>query len=265
MKNELVQMFEGQEVKIVTEEGNTLINLVHTAKACGLTKTANSGNEVVRFDRVKQRLSNIKSCPDVGTDKITEIEYVLDEIENTDDRNSIYMSSWLTRRIAMECNNDKAMNYKNFLATLDEKFSKGQLSIQANNMQIATMVSQVMNQVLPTLTKELATQFLPMIQETKEQVNNMASLMHDQSTIYDDDREELKSLIGLRSKNTQVLTNSLKDKLSSLTDTSITAKSTLYIKYKEKVFKEFKVCNWESISVSKFNAVHAYIDSLEIN
>lgn len=29
--------FEGQDVKVITEEGNVLINLVHTARCCGLT------------------------------------------------------------------------------------------------------------------------------------------------------------------------------------------------------------------------------------
>lgn len=32
------KMFEEQEVKVKTNEGVTLINLVHVAKCCGLTK-----------------------------------------------------------------------------------------------------------------------------------------------------------------------------------------------------------------------------------
>lgn len=33
-----IKLFEGQEVKVKTDKGNTLINLVHVAKCCGLTR-----------------------------------------------------------------------------------------------------------------------------------------------------------------------------------------------------------------------------------
>jgi hypothetical protein len=48
----------------------------------------------------------------VSEQKKQEIVSILDEIENADDRNSIYMSSWLSRRLAMK--------YKNYLVTLRE-------------------------------------------------------------------------------------------------------------------------------------------------
>ena len=33
-----IKLFEGQEVKVKTDKGVTLINLVHVAKCCGITK-----------------------------------------------------------------------------------------------------------------------------------------------------------------------------------------------------------------------------------
>ena len=36
--NKEIQLFEGQQVKVKTDEGTTLINLVHVAKCCGLTR-----------------------------------------------------------------------------------------------------------------------------------------------------------------------------------------------------------------------------------
>ena len=35
--NKLTNVFEGQDVTVETNEGKTLINLIHTAKCCGLT------------------------------------------------------------------------------------------------------------------------------------------------------------------------------------------------------------------------------------
>lgn len=36
MSKEEIVLFEGNEVKVKTDKGEVLINLVHTAKCCGL-------------------------------------------------------------------------------------------------------------------------------------------------------------------------------------------------------------------------------------
>ena len=43
-----------------------------------------------------------------------EISYVLDEIENINDRNTIYISIWLAKRLAVECHSKKANEFKYF-------------------------------------------------------------------------------------------------------------------------------------------------------
>jgi hypothetical protein len=262
MKNELVQMFESQEVKIITDEGATLINLVHTAKCCGLVDTS-KGTQKIMWARIKEKLKKITLS---NSDKVVaeEIQYALEEIENSDDRNSIYMSSWLSKRMAMECNSEKAMKYKNFLATLDEKFSKGELTKIDTNMQIANMVGTVMNQMLPTLMRELATQFMPILTETKEQINTMTELIHDQSEIYSSERNELKGLIGFKSVNTKRMVDTIKETLSERCGRRIMAGDIEFLRIKRFVFREFGVIKWEDIPVEKFSRVHAYVDSMEV-
>jgi hypothetical protein len=257
--NELIN-FNGENVSIKTDKGETLINLVNTAKVCGLTKTANSGNTVIRWTSrgVIEKLKIIRGT-DVERKYLEEIDYILEEIENTDDRNSIYMSSWLTRRFAMECHSDKAMEYKNFLATLDEN------RVKKNNNQsqeLATMVTQVMTNIIPTLTNEIAKQFVPIVEETKQQVNNMAELIHDQSVIYDSDRNRLKEMIGLRAVNTMHLTDKLKEKLTEHYKENIKGTDYVYKVEKDKLFRVFKVNKWEDIPVEKYNDVYAHIDCL---
>lgn len=266
MLNELVEMFEDQEVKVKTDKGETLINLVSTAKVCGVVNYDNGKNKI-RWSNIKAKLKSINATcsrdTKVSPQYIEELQYILDEIDNTDDRNSIYMSSWLSKRLAMECHSDKAMQYKNFLATLDERFHKGMLTPQNNNMEIASMVGQVMTQILPTLTAELAKQFTPVVTEAKEQVNKMSELIYDQSQIYDNDREKLKDLIGIRSGNTTKLVNFIKDKLSDKLGYEVKAKNSLdFIKIKNQVFKEFDILKWEDLPIGKYNRVHAYIDEL---
>lgn len=128
--NNDIQLFEGQEVKVKTDEGVTLINLVHTAKCCGLVDTS-KGTEKIMWSRVKGKLQN-NILP--NSDKVVadQIAYILDQIENTDDRNSIYMSSWLSKRLAIECHSDKANRFKNWLVTLDEARENGKLKEISN-------------------------------------------------------------------------------------------------------------------------------------
>lgn len=259
--NENLILFEGQEVKVKTDKGETLINLVHTAKCCGLTQLGNSGKPKVRWSNLKTKLNTISSGDTNLTPQyIEEIDYILEEIDNTDDRNSIYMSSWLSKRLAMECNSDKAKQYKNFLATLDEKRENGQL--QTSNQQLVGIVSDTINAIMPTLITEMTQKLIPTVLEAKQSVNNMQSLMHDQATIYDQERNELKSMIGMQGRNTKDLTDKLKYELERKYDEKITAKDTFYINAKNKLFSKFRVQRWEQLPVSRYNEVFACIEEM---
>ncbi|MGM9544782.1 MAG: hypothetical protein ACI3T9_07325, partial [Romboutsia timonensis] len=97
MKDILVKMFETKEVK-VSNDGNK-VNLVDIAKCCGLIDTSKN-TEKVRWNRVKDKLNLINNSANVGAD---EINNVLTEIDEANDRNSIYVSSWLAKRLATEC------------------------------------------------------------------------------------------------------------------------------------------------------------------
>lgn len=138
-----IQLFEGQEVKVTTNKGVTLINLVHTAKCCGLVDTS-KGTEKIMWSRVKGKLQNniLPNSDKVVADQIT---YILDEIENTDDRNSIYMSSWLSKRLAIECHSEKANRFKNWLVTLDEARENGKFEkiSDTKSPNMATMSGRI--------------------------------------------------------------------------------------------------------------------------
>lgn len=270
MRNEQIMLFEENEVKVVTEEGNILINLCHVAKCCGLTRLKGKSNiQIVRWDRIKEKLNTIYSGTQLWVPQNTEsasieqkyvdeIKYILNEIDETDDRNSIYMSSWLSKRLAMECHSQRSMQFKNFLATLDEKREQGLMLNQ--NTELAAMVSTTVQSIIPTLVTEITKQFAPVVMESKQSVDNMAKLMHDQSEIYDREREELKDLIGFKSRNTKAMSSKLKEVLEEKLDRVIMASDPQYIKYKTKVFNEFRVCKWEDISVKDYSRVWAFIE-----
>ncbi|EGT3606901.1 hypothetical protein FKF97_10890 [Clostridium perfringens] len=272
---EQIILFENNEVKVRTDEGNVLINLVHTAKCCGLIQKGNTGKFKIRWRDVKKKLnaiySGVQSYTPQDVEKCSggklvelqykeEINYILDEIENADDRSSIYMSSWLSKRLAMECHSEKAMQYKNFLATLDEKREQGLLTPKMDMSALSNMVSSTVQNIIPFMVKEITEQFAPIVIESKQNVDNMRQLMCDQSSIYDQDREEIKKLIGFKSANTKAMSLKLKEVLSNKLGENIKATSDIYIKYKNKVFSEFNVSKWEDIPVLKQSSVFAYIE-----
>ena len=247
--NNQIQLFEGQEVKVKTDEGVTLINLVHVAKCCGLTRQNNGGNGLkVRWDDVKKKVDLIgveTSTPEKTKDEIT---YILDEIENTDDRNSIYMSSWLSKRLAIECHSDKANRFKNWLVTLDEARENGQL-VQANSTELNEVVITNMNLIAQNM------QFM------SKAITGIKEYVRDSIQAKDKQIDDIANLIGIRSKNKHDLIQIVKATLVKKYNlNSVNSSMEVYKRAKSKIFKEFNVTKWEDIPATKYNAVQAFIE-----
>src|SRR5574344_1890722 len=196
MSNKVVN-FKGQEVKVITDEGKVLVNLVATAKVCGLVENKSNGKEYIAWKSKGGIVSKINKIASGKCTKeiLDEIEYILDEIDNTDDRNSIFISNWLAKRFAMECHSEKAMQYKNFLATLDEQ--REQSLINTNSDDIVTMVTNTVNALIPSIIQ----QFVPVMQENKKQIEQSRALLVDQANIYDEDRKNIRTMIGMKGVN----------------------------------------------------------------
>lgn len=256
-----IKLFEGQEIQVKTDKGNTLINLVHVAKGCGLSESK-KGKEYVNWKQaggIVKKLNKLFS-EEVPKEIQTEITYILDEIENTDDRNSIYVSSFLSKRLALECHSEKANKFKNFLVELDEKRENGEL--ETSNQQLTTIVTDSINAILPTLISEMTNKLIPTVIQAKQSVEDMKSLMNTQIAIHDNERDELKEMIGMQSRNTKELTDKLKYELEQKYREKITAKDTFYINAKNRIFSKYRVSRWEQIPVLKYNDVFASIEEL---
>lgn len=94
-------------------------------------------------------------------------------------------------------------------------------------------------------------------------IKSTQEFVKDSINVKDEQIDTAMELIGIRDRNTKMLTSTLKEKLSDLYGKKILATNHLYIKYKNKVFKEFHVFSWEQIPIGKFNSVYAYIDSID--
>jgi hypothetical protein len=247
-----VKIFESQEVKVKTDKGVTLINLASTARICGLTKNKNGVIYIRWTDKGIAEKLKIISSTNVESKYKTEIQYILDEIENADDRNLIYMSSWLSKRLAMECHSEKANDYKTFLATLDEARENSEI-ISSNSVDPQTVLQLAQGvQLIGTVVQSMQSSMIQIQEYVKDSINSK-----------DLQIEKTMDLIGLRAVNTKRLTDKLKEKLFQIYGFNVTGNDPLYANAKKKVFKHFKVIKWEDIPVTKYNAVDAFIDGLE--
>ena len=252
---ERILNFEGQEVKVKTDKGIELFNLANSAMVLGITKKANSGKLIVNWksgsNSILNKLNTIYSGGSNNPPQIIEeIEYVLSEIEETDDRKQIFISRKFTSLIAMECHNDKAIKYKTWLATLDEAYSNGQL---LNNplMQFGDMAQQI-NGMANTM------------QQIGQAFTGIQRFVQDSIQAKDVQIDEVKSLIGLYSRNVSDLTKKLKQKVKEkYNKNNIWANSSEYIIEKESLFKYFNVSKWESIPVIKYREVEKYIENIK--
>lgn len=249
MNNKITRVFEGQEIKVKTDEGNTLINLACTARVCGLTKKNGSDVTVVRWKGERGLTGKLKIIRDTNVSEQVnrEIEYILDEIENTDDRNTIYMSSWLSKRLAVECRSDKAMEYKNFLVTLDEDFQNGKLLDNDNSSTL-----ELVNQQLGLMNKQVGG-VLKEVKKVSSRVDNLELNI----PLFNVECKELQSLVrktGINSlggyRTPAYKNNSLRGKV--------------YSDIQRQLKREFGVKRYEAIKRCQFEKAKEIIQAYKV-
>lgn len=256
MKNELERVlnFEGNEIKVKTSEGVELFNLANSAKVLGITKKDRNGNPLVSWKSgnncVVNKLYNILDGPNVPPQYIDELNYILDEIENGDDRKIIYASQYVTSMLAMECHSDKAMQYKSWLAQLDERYSKGELTNGNQIEQLGNIASQ-MNLVASTMG-QIGQAFVGLQEFVKDSIQAK-----------DFQIDNIKELCGMKSANTMSLSKCLKEHLETIFDKKLWANSYEYKEAKCNIFKVFNVSKWEDIPIEKYKEVRNYIEDLD--
>ncbi|MBY6838845.1 Bro-N domain-containing protein [Clostridium botulinum] len=125
------------------------------------------------------------------------------------------------------------------------------------NSNLTDLVQSTITNIVPLIANEMG----KVVLQSQQKIDQTIELLHDQSVIYEDDREEIKSLIGFRSVNTSKMVNYIKEKLYDKLGYKVYANNPIFKKIKQIVFKEFNVIKWEDIPVQKFNAVFAFIDT----
>lgn len=154
----MIKQFNNNEV--ILDFSQDRVNLKDVAFCCGLTKKKGNKLYVRWTDKgVGEKLNNILSCDNLNIDMVDEIKDTLQQIKETKDRNSISISSWLAKRLATECRSQTAMEFKNWLVTLDEDRENGLVQPRINNNismdlvqdMVSRSVTEVMKQIMPMM------------------------------------------------------------------------------------------------------------------
>ena len=256
MNELMVREFGSKEVRWSNDDK---LNLVDVAKCLGITRVNNQGKEYVKWNNNKDRnnicgkLNYILSREGTPTQIKEEIEEVLFEIENGDNRNNIYISNWLAKRLATECNTDIAHEFKSWLVSLDcarEEIEKGNNYI---NQQQFVEYQNLINGAITTIA-----------QQTVEIVGKQTELINQQAEEDKKDREELKEFIGLRAKQVRELSHQLMVKVCSAYGKKIYASSYAWEINRDKLLNDNGYYKWEDIPVSEFENMKRKIMDFKI-
>jgi prophage antirepressor-like protein len=134
----------------------------------------------------------------------------------------------------------------------------GTYSIETSNVNtnLVDLVQATITNIIPLIATEMG----KLVIQSQDKIDQSIEMLHNQSVVYDDDREKLKDLIGFHSVNTTRIVKTIKELLSEKLGYKVYANAEIFQKVKKVIFKEYKVIKWEDIPVEKYEYVFAFLD-----
>ena len=166
------------------------------------------------------------------------------------------LTASFAKKLCMTSQSERGNQARNYFIKVEDKLKK-------KSKSITTIAELTSNNFLAQQFQSMALMIGQYMEQNTETINKITDYVQESINTKDAQINEAMELIGLRDRNTKVLSTTLKDKLSDLIGRKINASSEVYKVTKNKVFREYKVSRWEDIAVGNFNSVYAYIDGLE--
>lgn len=181
-------------------------------------------------------------------------------------KNDYKITASFAKKLCMTSQSPRGEQARNYFIKIEDILKeKSQMQTTLANKQEEDFNNKIMfvTNVLNQMATATSQYFMLMANHKDEIKKEVVDIVKDSINAKDEQINDAINLIGIRDKNTKNLVRTLKNKLSDLTGRKINATNPLYIKAKNKIFKEHKIYNWEDISTNNFNRVYSYIDSLE--
>ena len=243
MKNEIM-MFENHEVEIFEYEGRFLFNPKHVAECLDISDVNSSirnfnDKQVVKLKNSDMHDMQFRKLNNAGEKFLTE--------------SGVY-------KLIFKSKKDEAEKFQDWVTdeVLPSLRKNGTYAITTPNVNnnLTDLVQATITNIVPLIANEMG----KLILQSQEKIDQSIEMLHNQSVIYDADRENLKDLIGFRSVNTTRIVKTIKEMLGDKLGYKVTASTLIFQKVKKAVFKEFEVIKWEDIPVEKYSRVFAFVD-----
>ncbi|MCC0662576.1 hypothetical protein KGF52_00740 [Clostridioides sp. ZZV15-6597] len=237
-------VFEGKEVEIFELDGKILFNPKHVAECLGIKNVNDSISKMNKKQVVK--LTN----SDIG---LTDIRKLNNAGENFLTESGVY-------RLIFKSKKKEAEKFQDWVTdeVLPNIRKHGSFSINTNNIKDVLM-PVMLNGMLAGF-EQLSIENDKKIDTRFNQIENKLDMKYERQ---DRQFQEMKDMVGLKTKNIRTLSTLLKIRLSELKGYNVNAYNYDYRTVVTRLFSIYNVEKWEDIPIVKFNEIHAMIDGIE--
>ncbi|MCC0662527.1 MULTISPECIES: BRO family protein [unclassified Clostridioides] len=227
MSNNLM-IFEGKEVEVFEFKGKILFNPKHVAKCLELSESA-----------TRNHLSKMNSKQAI---LLRNSDVLISDIRKLNNAGEKFLTESGVYKLIFKSRKEEAERFQDWVTdeVLPTIRKTGTYNMNHDNIK---------NILIPIMLNGMIAGFEQLSIENDKKIDNKIN--------------EVKNLIGFRSRNIAMLSKLLKLKLSYIKGYNVNANDYDYKTTATKIFARYDVTKWEDIPVSKFNEVHALIDSLE--
>lgn len=239
-----LMVFEGKEVEIFELDGKILFNPKHVA-------------ECLEIKNVNENLRNMnkKQVIKLTNSKIGDADFR--KLHNTGEN---FLTESGVYRLIFASKKKKAEKFQDWVTdeVLPNIRKHGSFSINTNNIKDVLM-PVMLNGMLAGF-EQLSIENDKKIDTRFNQIENKLDMKYEKQ---DRQFQEMKDMVGLKSKNIRTLSTLLKIRLSELKGYNINAYNYDYRTVVARLFSIYNVEKWEDIPIDKFNEIHAMIDGIE--
>ncbi|HFL2474546.1 TPA: Bro-N domain-containing protein [Clostridioides difficile] len=241
-----LMVFEGKEVEIFELDGKILFNPYDCGKCLGISNegirksiTRMNDNQVIKLTNSVVTDSHIRKLNNRGENFLTE-SGVYKLIFKSKKKEAEKFQDWVTDEV------------------LPNIRKHGSFSINRDNIKDVLMPI-MLNGMLAGF-EQLSIENDKKIDNRFNQIENKLDMKYERQ---DRQFQEMKDMVGLKTKNIRTLSTLLKIRLSELKGYNVNAYNYDYRTVVTRLFSIYNVEKWEDIPIAKFNEIHAMIDGIE--
>ncbi|CCL51266.1 TPA: Bro-N domain-containing protein [Clostridioides difficile] len=239
-----LMVFEGKEVEIFELDGKILFN----------------PRDVAECLEIKNVNDNISKMNEKQVIKLTNSKVGDSDFRKLHNRGENFLTESGVYKLIFASKKKKAEKFQDWVTeeVLPNIRKHGSFSINTNNIKDVLM-PVMLNGMLAGF-EQLSIENDKKIDNRFNQIENKLDMKYERQ---DRQFQEMKDMVGLKTKNIRTLSTLLKIRLSELKGYNVNAYNYDYRTVVTRLFSIYNVEKWEDIPIAKFNEIHAMIDGIE--